>query len=124
MPDVDVVGSLTDLTAFLKGEETVETSTYVARIAQQFPDEADQRSFALRMIIHYVGDIHQPLHSSTEVDDRYPTGDMGGNMQEIPEHDTVGNLHSIWDSVVYEFVGYATLPMDEKTWLYFTRNAE
>ena len=58
MPPVDVIHALGDLTGFLKGEKTKETSIYVAQIAEIFPDEADQKSFALRMVIHYVGDIH------------------------------------------------------------------
>jgi len=58
MPDVDVVDALTDLVGFLKGEKDATTSKYVAQIATYFPVESDQRSFTLRLIIHYLGDIH------------------------------------------------------------------
>ena len=58
MPSVDVTHALAELTGFLKGEQTKETSVYVEQIAEIFPDEADQKSFAIRMVIHYVGDIH------------------------------------------------------------------
>ena len=54
-----MVGALTELSKFLKGEVDATSSDYVALIAKNIPSsEADQRSFALRMIIHYVGDIH------------------------------------------------------------------
>ena len=108
MPDVDVVQALTDLTAFLKDED-VSSSTYVSQIQDSFEDEKDQRSFALRLIIHYAGDIHQPLHAVAEVDNEYPKGDKGGNSEWIPNIDGVGNLHSVWDSVIYEYTGYPNL---------------
>jgi len=51
------------------------------------------RAEALRYLIHFVGDIHQPLHT---IDD----GDQGGNCD--PVHFGVDpaatNLHSLWDS--------------------------
>ena len=81
------------------------------QIVDAFPDEDDQKSFALRLIIHYHGDIHQPLHTAAEVDHYYPEGDAGGNFEHVPEVNNTGvtNLHKIWDSVVYEFNGYPDL---------------
>jgi len=124
-PSVDVVKALTDFTEFLKNENNTETSPYISRIAEEFPDLKDRRSFVLRMVIHYVGDIHQPLHAVAEVDSHYPKGDMGGNLHKIP--DTTGsgvdNLHAVWDSVIYEFPGYMTMPFDTKEWTYYSTNA-
>ena len=55
---------------------------------------------ALRYIIHFVGDIHQPLHTISN-------GDRGGNCvpityygmapQEDERHNWRPNLHAIWD---------------------------
>lgn len=58
---------------------------------------------ALRLIIHFVGDIHQPLHCATRVDKANPEGDRGGNLVSImiPEKNgqlKKSNLHSYWDS--------------------------
>ncbi len=78
------------------------------------------------MIIHYVGDIHQPLHAVSEVDSRFPTGDMGGNAQKVPDIQPgsgVGDLHAIWDSVIYGYTGYTTQPLDVLRWKYYTDNA-
>ena len=58
------------------------------------------------MIIHYVGDVHQPLHSTALVDSEYPSGDRGGNSEHIPSIDGVSNLHAVWDSVLYTWTGY------------------
>jgi hypothetical protein len=52
---------------------------------------ADQRREALMFIIHFVGDMHQPLHSSDNKD-------HGGNEVQIVFQDRPGNLHGLWDS--------------------------
>lgn len=68
----------------------------------------DERAQALRFVIHYVGDIHQPLHCSTRVSQAHPQGDQGGNLFfiKIPGRD--GNpvsvkLHSLWDGGLDDF---------------------
>lgn len=75
------------------------------------------------MIIHYVGDIHQPLHAVAEVDSTYPNGDAGGNYEHIPSEDGVSNLHSVWDSAIYEWTGYPDLPLDDTDWDWYTTTA-
>lgn len=60
-------------------------------------------SYALRLLIHYVGDVHQPLHATTKVDHSFPNGDRGGNSFPLPNHYSVNNLHALWDSVIYKF---------------------
>lgn len=123
--DVDVLDALTDLTAFLKGEYVSSSSTYISQIQDHFSSVNDQKSFALRLVIHYVGDIHQPLHSVSEVDNQYPKGDRGGNSEYInPSIDGVGNLHSVWDSVMYTDTGYPDLPLDSSDWSWYTNEAD
>lgn len=61
------------------------------------------------MIIHYVGDIHQPLHSATGLDSYNPTGDRGGNTEYLPSICGAGNLHAVWDSEAYNYCGFPTL---------------
>ena len=58
----------------------------------------------MRIIIHVIGDIHQPLHSSTYFDDNFPDGDRGGNLIQVTFNNKKWNWHALWDS---EF-GYAT----------------
>lgn len=87
---------------------TVESST-------KGPEE-NAISVAVRLLIHYVGDIHQPLHATSRVDHEYPKGDFGGNTVHLPSKDGVTNLHALWDSVSYEFSGYAKLPFSDDAW--------
>ena len=63
---------------------------------------------ALRFIIHFVGDIHQPLHCATRVDSAHRDGDRGGNLVSIKIPETGGalkttNLHSYWDGGIGSF---------------------
>jgi len=50
-----------------------------------------ERREALMFVIHFIGDMHQPLHSSDN-------HDRGGNDVHIVFQDKPGNLHSLWDS--------------------------
>lgn len=70
----------------------------------------------MRLLIHYLGDIAQPLHCATKVDKQTPKGDRGGNNFELPKKNFVDNLHSLWDSVIYEFQSYYTLPFSDSDW--------
>ena len=108
-PSLDTVGALTDFTKFLKGEITASQSEYVNQVASKFSYESDQRSFILRMLVHYVGDLHQPEHSTALVDSKYPSGDRGGNSETIPSKGGASNLHAVWDSVLYKYTGRPTL---------------
>jgi hypothetical protein len=63
---------------------------------------------ALRLVIHFVGDIHQPLHCATRVDSTNPEGDRGGNLVSIMVPGSNGqlkktNLHSFWDGGIGSF---------------------
>jgi hypothetical protein len=46
---------------------------------------------ALRFLVHFVGDIHQPLHASSDAD-------LGGNCESLaPAYEQAKNLHALWD---------------------------
>jgi hypothetical protein len=74
------------------------------RILEDKTASAADRAQALRFIIHFVGDLHQPLHAVTN-------SDRGGNcvpvefFRRIP-HPIGGsytpNLHAIWDTDMVE----------------------
>jgi hypothetical protein len=60
-------------------------------------DDAD-RALALSWLLHVVGDLHQPLHTTALFTSRaFPSGDRGGNDLRI---DARNNLHFIWDSAL------------------------
>ena len=84
LPVPDIINALKDAV------DTLKTST-----------DDNARAQALRFLIHFVGDIHQPLHSATRVSKANPEGDRGGNLISISinANGTVKktNLHSFWD---------------------------
>jgi len=77
---------------------------------------ADSYSIALRYLIHYVADVHQPMHSTARINSDYPDGDRGGNDFGVPYKYGASNLHAVWDSVMYEFRTNPKAPFDEPTW--------
>ncbi len=50
---------------------------------------------ALRFLVHFVGDVHQPLHVGRRAD-------RGGNTVEVTPFGEKTNLHSVWDSGLIE----------------------
>jgi S1/P1 nuclease len=65
--------------------------------------DKDAQAQALRFIIHFVGDIHQPLHCAIRVDSAHPEGDLGGNLVRIMVAGKKTNLHSYWDGGIGSF---------------------
>jgi hypothetical protein len=47
----------------------------------------------LAFLIHFVGDVHQPLHAATDAD-------RGGNCIAVESHPRARNLHAAWDTAV------------------------
>jgi hypothetical protein len=78
--------------------------------------EDDALSTAVRFLIHYTGDIHQPLHATSRVDHEFPKGDRGGNSVSLPSINGAKNLHSVWDSVVYAQTEDFTTPFSDSDW--------
>ncbi len=75
----------------------------ITRFRAQLKDPAtpaDKRKEALEFIVHFVGDMHQPLHSSDNKD-------KGGNdvRTQVPGADRPGNLHSVWDGTILGHMG-------------------
>jgi len=55
------------------------------------------KGIALRILLHVVGDVHQPLHAITEVSRLHPKGDLGGNLVLLHKNPIAKNLHAYWD---------------------------
>ncbi len=58
----------------------------------------NQKIFALKFIVHLVGDLHQPMHVSREED-------KGGNTIQLNFNGLGSNLHRVWDSGLIEKQG-------------------
>src|SRR5215469_4279098 len=59
---------------------------------------ATQRREALMFVIHFIGDMHQPLHSSDD-------SDKGGNDKHVVFNGRNMNLHSLWDGGLLGQIG-------------------
>ena len=57
-----------------------------------------ERVLALKYLLHFVGDLHQPLHSSDNQD-------RGGNCVMLALDGRTVNLHAWWDTVVVGELG-------------------
>ena len=57
------------------------------------------KSLTMRNLIHFVGDIHQPLHTTSRYTPERTRGDKGGNLFAIDHYENHkwNNLHFIWD---------------------------
>ncbi len=74
-------------------------------------------SFHMRLLIHYVGDIHQPLHAAERFTPEIPTGDRGGNSFKLNKQKYgIKNLHSLWDSAVFKYGSKIKLPVEGNQW--------
>jgi hypothetical protein len=58
----------------------------------------EQKVEALKFLVHFVGDLHQPMHVSREED-------KGGNTIQLNFDGQGTNLHAIWDSKLIDHSG-------------------
>lgn len=65
-------------------EQAIATLRYTAA-------PREQRLVALKNLVHFVGDVHQPLHAGL-------AEDRGGNSYKIQWAGKDDNLHRLWDS--------------------------
>ena len=53
--------------------------------------DKESKAFHLKLLVHFVGDLHQPLHLGQEID-------RGANRIYVKWFGSNTNLHSVWDS--------------------------
>ena len=75
----DIITALTEQINKLKSGELTE----------------DEERLALKMVIHLVGDLHQPMHMGHKTD-------LGGNRVQVTVLKQSANLHSAWDTSLVE----------------------
>jgi hypothetical protein len=102
-----------DVEKFCDPKESCVTRAITDQMAILRSSEADpqKRADALRFLIHFVGDLHQPLHAVTN-------NDQGGNCVPVAVFDALPqlrnpqtesyapNLHGVWDTNI---LGKATM---------------
>lgn len=81
--------------------DRIEESLSVLRSTQT---TRSQKQFALMALVHFVGDLHAPLHVAFDIDSRGKS-DGGGNGADIwfgitGEARRPTNLHHLWDNLI------------------------
>jgi len=84
--------------SFLKKDTTADAYTKLNFIIKELKNKQlpkDKKLFYLRLLIHIVGDVHQPLHISGRA--------QGGNQVKVLWFNQPSNLHSVWDEKLIDY---------------------
>ncbi len=73
-----------------KGDVIAALEKIIAELQKHTLDKKTEAEY-LKMLVHLVGDIHQPLHVGC-------CDDQGGNKVKVKWFHTESNLHRVWDS--------------------------
>jgi S1/P1 Nuclease len=57
---------------------------------------AEKKVFAMRILVHLIGDMHQPMHTARKED-------LGGNRISVTWFGQKSNLHRVWDEQLIDF---------------------
>jgi len=108
-----VVGAINNYTNILEqSAPSANPAINLLRGMQLFRDDGLEL-VALKFLIHFMGDIHQPLHCGF-------TSDRGGNEISVTFDGKATNLHAVWDNNLvwaaeslatgsgYDWAGFAT----------------
>ncbi|MBI3296722.1 MAG: S1/P1 nuclease [Elusimicrobia bacterium] len=88
---------LSDMTALCKnGQDCVTAQIRAQTLILKDPSPHVtmlQRQAALMLLVHCMGDVHQPFHA---IDD----ADWGGNAKKLVFQGALKNLHMLWDDLI------------------------
>lgn len=73
-----------------------QTEHFLAVLKDPNADKASKAE-ALKFVVHFVGDLHQPLHDEDDAD-------KGGNARHVVFDGRPDNLHWVWDTGLLEHV--------------------
>jgi hypothetical protein len=91
--------SAEELQAFFKRDTATDIYTKINFLAKELKNRSlpiDKKRTYLRLLIHFVGDAHQPLHAGYRED-------LGGNKVKVNWFNTPTNLHAVWDESLINF---------------------
>jgi len=97
---MNIKGGLTlnEFNDFLQHDTIADAYTKLNFIIGELKNKSlplDKKQFYLKLLIHIVGDIHQPLHVGR-------ADDQGGNKIKVQWFSESTNLHSVWDEKLIE----------------------
>ena len=76
-----------------KKGDVVQAINYCINILKDNNQSKKEKIFYLKLLVHFVGDIHQPLHAGR-------AQDRGGNNIKVKWFGKGTNLHRVWDSQI------------------------
>src|SRR5215213_8716979 len=82
------------------GNNVIDKIVDFANVLNDRTRPAAEREEALKFLIHFIGDLHQPLHCAERNEDK------GGNFRLVffLDEPQAVNLHRTWDSVILKHV--------------------
>ena len=83
-------------TACKDGECVVAALTNYSRVLADPRASREARTEALKFVIHFAGDVYQPLHAGN-------AKDKGGNDIQLRYNNEGTNLHRLWDSGMFYY---------------------
>jgi len=87
------------LLAYLKKDTAINAYTQINFLIKELKNkklEHAKKLMYLRLLIHIVGDVHQPMHTGREED-------LGGNRIRVSWFNQPSNLHRVWDEHLIEY---------------------
>ncbi|NNF16887.1 MAG: S1/P1 nuclease [Gammaproteobacteria bacterium] len=89
--------SAIDYFAEIVAGDPAKAADFAALLADSGATPLDNsiRLTALALLVHFVGDIHQPLHVGRS--------DLGANVISVQWFGELTNLHTVWDTELIEF---------------------
>jgi hypothetical protein len=97
--DFDKAYTYPEMQDFLAHDTNVDAYTKLTFMIGELKKKdisKENKLLYLRMVIHIVEDLHQPMHTGH-------TTDQGGNKVNISWFNDQTNLHSVWDSKLIDF---------------------
>lgn len=75
----------------------VRAVQHAVGVLNQSSSSLHDKGFALRVLMHVLADLHQPMHAVTLYDAQFPHGDRGGNDYRLIKNTVARQLHAYWD---------------------------
>lgn len=93
---MNVVGAIDFFTAVLKGDNAkTQAFAELLSLGGAEPLHGSIELTALALLVHFAGDVHQPLHVGRGAD-------RGGNSVMVDWFGKLENLHMVWDELLIE----------------------
>ena len=91
--------STQEVLAYLKRDTATNIYTRINFLVTELKKKTlapEKKKQYLRLLVHFVGDVHQPMHASHKED-------LGGNRVKVSWFNNATNLHAVWDEALVNF---------------------